>query len=112
MSILTDISSHNWLTIVVKPKNSSQAKRRMQIPSLVARTKRAFQTRNLTPITVVYRSPNTRPFEFLENASEQHVVSLLFHVDASRPIADVETITAKSAREELVALFSAQIPTS
>ncbi|KAF8116515.1 hypothetical protein N665_0017s0071 [Sinapis alba] len=89
MTILTDISPHNRLTIIMKPKHSPQAKRRVHIPRLITLTKRTLQPRYLTPPTVFDRSPNSRLFEVLEDASEQHVVTLLLHVDAPRPVAYV-----------------------
>lgn len=109
MAILTDISSNNWLSIIMVPKNPPQTEGRMQIPSLLTGTKRTIQI-NFVPVTILYRSPNMRRLEVLENASEKHVVPLLFNMNASRPITNVQTIASESATEKLVPLLPAQIP--
>lgn len=95
----------------MKPKHPPQTKRRVHIPRLVALTKRTLQPRDLTPIaTVLDRSPHSRPLEILEHASEQHVVTLLLHVDAPGPVAYVQRVPAEPARQELVALLAAEVP--
>lgn len=48
------------------PENSLQTEGGMQIPSLLAGTEGAIQV-NLALIPIVYRSPDARAFEILEN---------------------------------------------
>lgn len=98
----------------MKPKHSPQTKRRVHVPRLVALTKRALQPRHLTPPATVFvdRPPHSRPLEVLEHASEEHVVTLLLHVDAPWPVAYVQTVPAEPARQELGALLAAEAPSS
>ena len=88
MPILTDISSNNWLTIIMVPKNPPQTEPRMQIPSLIARAKRTFQIK-FVPVPIFDRSPYMRTFEVLEKASKKHVIPLLFNMNTARPITNV-----------------------
>ena len=74
MSILTNISSNNKLTIFMVPENPPQTKSRMQIPSLFARAKRAIKI-NLASVPIIYRPPHPRFLEILEDAVEKHVIS-------------------------------------
>lgn len=109
MPILTHISSNNRIPIVVVPEHPPQTKRRVQVPSLIARAKRAIQI-NLAPVPVVYRPPNPRLLEVLENPPEKHVIPLLFRVHATGPITDVQTVPSEPARQQLVPLLPAQVP--
>lgn len=109
MAILTDISSNNWLSIIMVPENPPQTEGRMQIPSLLAGAKGTIDI-NFVPIPILNRSPDMRRFEVLENPSEKHVIPLLFNVNTSRPITNVQRITSKSAPKQLISLLPAQIP--
>lgn len=57
MSILADISTNHWLSIVMVPKIPSQTKGRMQIPGFFGGAEGTIQF-NLVPIPIVYRPPN------------------------------------------------------
>nr|GME00973.1 hypothetical protein MIMGU_mgv1a016592mg [Ipomoea batatas]GME08964.1 hypothetical protein MIMGU_mgv1a016592mg [Ipomoea batatas] len=109
MSILANIGTNNWLSIVVKPEIPSQAESGMQVPCLFGIAECTIQI-YLFPVPIVDCPPNPRLLEILEDSSEKHVVSLLLQVKAARPIADVQAILSESARQKLNPLLAAQIP--
>ena len=87
----------------------SQTEGRMQIPSVVAAAISAIEV-DLGPLAILDVPPNLRPLEVLKEPPEEHVAALLFHVDASWPVTNVEAVAAEAAVEELVALLAAQVP--
>lgn len=93
----------------MKSKDPPQAKCRVKVPCLPATTECTAQ-RNLAPIRVAYRLPHSRPLEVLEHPSKQHILPLLLRVNASRPVAHVETITSEPAGEQLIPLLAADSP--
>lgn len=109
MSIFTNVSSDNRLTVVMVSETPPETEGGVEVPGLMAAAERAVEI-DLAPIAVSNRPPDLRPFEVLENPSEQHVVPLLLYVNTPRPIADVQRIPTETALEELVPLFAAQIP--
>lgn len=109
MAILTNIRTNNRLSIVMETKHPSQAKRRMQVPSLFASTKSTAKI-NLAAIPIIDRPPNPRPLEILENTPEKHVIPLLLYMETTRPITDVQAITSEPTGEKLVPLLAAEIP--
>lgn len=109
MAIVTDKCSNHRLPIIMEPETPPQAESRVQIPGVFTRAERTWQIK-LPPIPIIDGPPNPRPFEILENPSEEHVLPLLLRVNATRPIADVETVIAKLPREKLAPLFPAQVP--
>ncbi|KAL4375812.1 hypothetical protein GQ457_02G002620 [Hibiscus cannabinus] len=94
MSILTNVSSNNRLPIVMVPEEPPQTESRMQIPRLFAGAEGAVQVDHAS-VPIVYRPPHPGFLEVLENPSEKHVISLLLCVNASRPIANFQTPSAR-----------------
>lgn len=109
MAILAHIGSHNRFAIIMVAETPSQAESGMQIPSVFAAAISAIEV-HFGPLGILDVPPHLRAFEILENASEKHVIPLLFDVNAAGPVADVEAIAAEATVEKLVALFTAQIP--
>lgn len=106
MPILADISPDHRLPIIMKPKDPPQAKCRVEIPGVIARTEGTVQL-NLPPIRVGDRPPHPRPLEIFEHPSEEHVPPLLLDVDTAGPLADIEAVASEPAGQELVPLFPA-----
>lgn len=109
MAILAHIGSHNRFAIIMVAETPSQAESGMQIPSVFAAAISAIEV-HFGPLGILDVPPHLRVFKILENASEKHVIPLLFDVNAAGPVADVEAIAAEATVEKLVAWFTAQIP--
>ncbi|KAJ6343654.1 hypothetical protein OIU76_005407 [Salix suchowensis] len=97
MPIFTNISPDNRLAIIVVPAPSLQTERGIQIPGLLALTKRTIQI-SLAPVPIKHRSPDPRFLKILENPSEQHVVPLLFSVNTTGPVTNVQAIPSEPPR--------------
>lgn len=106
MTILANIGPDHRLPIVMKPKDPPQAKCRVKIPCLPASTESTSQA-NLTLVRVMYRLPHPRPLEVFEGPPKQHVLPLLFRMNASRPVAYIKAIAPIAASKQLVALLTA-----
>lgn len=108
MTVFTNIRSNNRFPIVMVPKTASKTKRRVKVPSLLTLAKRTFNI-NLPSLLIINASPNPTRFKVLKNTSEQHVIPLILRVNASRPIAYIQTIIAKLSRKKLAPLLPPQI---